>query len=469
MRQREKGGGEHQIIFNATWCTREQVEGKGLYTFVQIDSALLRYSRISTNDSRIKRYLDWLYNLIGPKLSTLSIEPTITLNLAKGFYEKGTDTQQPLGWHFTVNEKMLTVNGKTLFDAESSKTVKVEFTPKDIVCLPTIYSKNDTLENKLKDEYFQKLHISDDNTWVQLAQIGLGGDIKVFSTPENNILAEKIYIPGQFGNPHITLCSLQAKKTVLDDILKLGKQQALENNLRKSDKKPLFENIQRVGNTFLPELNAHMQAKATIEHPQLYVLIGPPAVGKSTWIKNTPHLQSYTVISHDDIVDRCIAQYNSQTSDERKLVYSDYRKVPSASEAVGTVDPKYGTVIEVGVKKRKMYEIINELKENVNQAFDSTWETAYKKNDNVIIDMVNMDNFAREKWIRRFSHYYKTAVDFEFDIDQILINAHEREINTGKSIPDSSIKYIASLYQEPTKDEGFDNILKIPAFNAVTN
>lgn len=465
MRQREKGGDEHQIIFNATWCTREQVEGTGLYTFVQIDSALLRNSGIHTGDSRITRYLEWLYNLIGPELVKLGIKPT-NLNLANDFYSQGTAEQNLLGWHFTVNKKMSTENGQELFDKESSQAVKVVFTPKDIVCLPTIYRPEDTLAKKLKDDKFQKLHISDDNTWVQLAQIGLGGDIKVFSTTsKDNLLAEKIYIPGKVGNPHITLCSLRAQKKVLDEILKFEKQQPLENNLRKSDNKPLFENIQRVGNTFLPELNAHMQAKATIKHPQLYVLIGPPAVGKSTWIKNTPHLHSYTVISHDDIVDRCIAEYNDGLPrDDLRLVYSDYRKVPDNDLPLDTVDLKYGEVIEVGEKKKKMYAKINELKEQVNKEFDSTWKTALKQNNNVIVDMVNMTKFARGQWIDRFSHYYKTAVDFKFDINQILTNARRRSEQTGKSIPESEIRRIAQSYEPLTENEGFDNIVNQTPF-----
>ena len=174
----------------------------------------------------------------------------------------------------------------------------------------------------------------------------------------------------------------------------------------------------------------------------------------------------------DDIRYKYLNEYNKIHTD-RKLVYSDYRAVPSNFDSVGTEHPTYGTVKEVGKDehKKKVYEIINDLKGNANAEFDNLWKKALDNNENVIIDMTNIDKYARKQWINRFSYYYKTAVDFKFDNDKIgkiLINAQNRARNTGKVVYDSCIIDFVNKYEPPTIEEGFDKIEETPAFNAAT-
>ena len=74
------------------------------------------------------------------------------------------------------------------------------------------------------------------------------------------------------------------------------------------------------------------------KNKKIYVLVGPPSVGKSTWIKSLDD-SNIVVINRDEIVEE-VAEKNGLTYDEMFLNPS-----PETSE-IGDVDPKYGEVIE---------------------------------------------------------------------------------------------------------------------------
>ena len=65
---------------------------------------------------------------------------------------------------------------------------------------------------------------------------------------------------------------------------------------------------------------------------KIYVLVGPPSVGKSTWVKdNAP--DSY-IISRDDIVEKVAGEYG--------WTYDDMFFSPSQEEKIGDESKKYG-------------------------------------------------------------------------------------------------------------------------------
>ena len=76
--------------------------------------------------------------------------------------------------------------------------------------------------------------------------------------------------------------------------------------------------------------------KVANEQKNLLILVGPPSVGKSTWVKK--NVPDAFVISRDDVVD--------QVASEVGLTYDDLFASPDQALPVGHKDPKYGTVID---------------------------------------------------------------------------------------------------------------------------
>ena len=74
-----------------------------------------------------------------------------------------------------------------------------------------------------------------------------------------------------------------------------------------------------------------LESKRTI-----FVLVGPPSVGKSTWIANTFREEPY-VINRDEIVER--------VAEGMGMTYDDMFMSPPAGSTMGDVDPKYGKVV----------------------------------------------------------------------------------------------------------------------------
>jgi len=70
---------------------------------------------------------------------------------------------------------------------------------------------------------------------------------------------------------------------------------------------------------------------------KIFVLVGPPSVGKSTWIQNTFEETPY-IVSRDDIVE--------QVSSSHGWTYDDMFATPPAEAQIGEVDEKYGEVVK---------------------------------------------------------------------------------------------------------------------------
>ena len=69
---------------------------------------------------------------------------------------------------------------------------------------------------------------------------------------------------------------------------------------------------------------------------KMLVLVGPPSVGKSTWIASN-YPEAY-VINRDDIVESVASSYG--------WTYDDMFATPPEDAEIGDVDEKYGTVKE---------------------------------------------------------------------------------------------------------------------------
>lgn len=148
--------------------------------------------------------------------------------------------------------------------------------------------------------------------------------------------------------------------------------------------------------------------------PTLYMLVGVPGSGKSTWI-NTVEFDA-TVISTDNYIEN-VARYQNITYNE---AFKDHIKNA----------------------EKLMYE-------------DLGWAIEY--NTNIVWDQTNISSKTRKKKLNLVpSHYNKIAVMFETPADDEL----ERRLNSrhGKTIPPHVMDGMIEMLEQPTLEEGFDEV-----------
>lgn len=155
--------------------------------------------------------------------------------------------------------------------------------------------------------------------------------------------------------------------------------------------------------------------------PSLYILIGLPGSGKSTWCSKNASRDA-VIISSDNMVD--------DYARERGMNYS---------EAWGEIN--HGWI------KRTLHE---------------TFDRSVSEGRDIIVDMTNMGAKARRSWLAKTpGNYEKIAVDFQIDDKELDRRLDERAKATGKIIGKAIINSMASRYEAPTREEGFTKILRI--------
>lgn len=151
---------------------------------------------------------------------------------------------------------------------------------------------------------------------------------------------------------------------------------------------------------------------------KLYVLVGVPGSGKSTWIANQTWDENTAFVSTDDYVEA-------------------YAK---------KVGKTYSEVFD-----EIMPQAVNMMLRDVNDAeavgCDIVW------------DQTSTSVFARAKKIKMLPDYYKIAVVFKTPDDAEL----ERRLASrpGKHIPSKVMQHMIGGFQQPTLEEGFDEIWQI--------
>ena len=166
---------------------------------------------------------------------------------------------------------------------------------------------------------------------------------------------------------------------------------------------------------------------------KLYMLVGLPGSGKTTWTAkfrrnniNTlinlnvfnpqPFQQNLTVVSTDDLI--------QHIADEYRLTYND-------------------------VFDNVTYSFAEKMSHKLAKF-------AFDRNDIIIWDQTNLTIKSRAKKLALVpSHYTKIAVVFGVpdDLPQRL------QSRVGKHIPDNVMSGMIRNYQQPTTTEGFDNII----------
>lgn len=149
--------------------------------------------------------------------------------------------------------------------------------------------------------------------------------------------------------------------------------------------------------------------------PKLYVLVGVPGSGKSTWVENQEWAKDCVVISTDRFVEDH-ARKNNKTYSE---VFEEF--MPQAVELMAK-------------------EVV----------------TARASNRDIIWDQTSTTRASRYKKFVMLPTYYKIAVVFATPDSEEL---NRRLANRpGKTIPDHVVFDMIQKFEPPTRSEGFDEI-----------
>jgi|AntDeeMinimDraft_5_1070356.scaffolds.fasta_scaffold45637_2 predicted kinase len=168
-------------------------------------------------------------------------------------------------------------------------------------------------------------------------------------------------------------------------------------------------------------MNPKMLRERDAQRPEIIVMIGLPGSGKSTWR------------------DRMLAQ-----TDIDYVIVSSDDEIERLSEADG-MDYTSGFGKHVGqathIMKQKFREAVNNGK-------------------SIIWDQTNLTPKKRRGILRKVpDDYYKIAVSFEVDDQELEDRLAKRERETGKHIPAKVMGDMAKSYIPPTKQEGFDEVI----------
>lgn len=150
---------------------------------------------------------------------------------------------------------------------------------------------------------------------------------------------------------------------------------------------------------------------------ELIYLVGIPASGKSTYIKE--HYPNHIVVSNDLIVERYAKLWNT-----------DYN---------------------TAWKKLSFKTVNNETR--------AIFEWAIENNCSIVIDNTNLTPKARRKY--KTNNYKKIAIVFSISDNEHNKRIEKRKNETGKLVPYDVVENMKRSFVYPTKEEGFDEIIEI--------
>jgi len=191
----------------------------------------------------------------------------------------------------------------------------------------------------------------------------------------------------------------------------------------------------------------------------IYILIGPPSVGKSTWIKEyfkdrTPH-----IINNDDVREEVASKFG--------WTYDETFTVAPKGSIVGSIHPKYGEVKKT--KKGKLqYSNVQNLLAQVSSKFKRMMFHA-KLHDEVVVDLTNLTTGVRKKSLKIVgTDYKKVAVVFNFKgSEKVVMMISEKRSNEllkegkQKTISKHLFDMMFKQYQPVKEEEGFDEIINV--------
>jgi GTPase SAR1 family protein len=195
----------------------------------------------------------------------------------------------------------------------------------------------------------------------------------------------------------------------------------------------------------------------------IYVLIGPPAVGKSTWINNMTDPDNTFVVNRDDMVE--------SAANSLGWTYDDLYVFPPTDAGVGDVDEKYGEVIpapEFMHWRTTVFKKVLNANIKVTSLLHQTIENAKKSEKNIVLDLTNMNIRERLDLLNRVSQPgdIRIAVIFKFKGKEKLFQAvaqkradAAKRMGKSKTIPPESIARMINRYEPPSPKEKYDKII----------
>jgi len=244
--------------FKAQWVSRPDIAGTRLYMYAQLHEFVQLPQAEDYSLSRqvveedMSPFISSFDKLV--PLPRFSVETDI--GLANGFFGEGFE-QSFNGFHITHFDDTagLTEEGgkldKELADEISkleikrpvAKPVSVELMARELVTLPTIFKKEHTIKGKLADPFFQEYHFvgEGDDQQVQLTQIGLGIDIRVTDPVNGSVLWEQNFVPGKWGNAHITIAAQRTPRKVLESLSDDAQERLVMEFLRAEKDNPVLK------------------------------------------------------------------------------------------------------------------------------------------------------------------------------------------------------------------------------------
>lgn len=160
--------------------------------------------------------------------------------------------------------------------------------------------------------------------------------------------------------------------------------------------------------------------------PTLYVLVGLPATGKSTWVLAR---EKYAFVYSTDSYLESVADIEGKTYNE---IFSP------------------------------------ELMKKATKVNDSDLRKALEFQEDIIWDQTNLGVKKRRSILSRIPSYYKkVCVSFQMPESDEEKEIHLDRLNSrpGKIIPLHIIDSMINSYSAPTLDEGFDEIVEINSFS----
>jgi hypothetical protein len=216
----------------------------------------------------------------------------------------------------------------------------------------------------------------------------------------------------------------------------------------------------------MQQLAGLLKEEETTKNKKIFVLVGPPSVGKSTWIKNTFQDVEPYIINRDDIAESVASEYG--------WTYDDMFVAPPNDTEIGDQNEKYGEVVKspsfMSWQPLSFSKVL-EANNKVQNIFNNRVQKG-KGKDNIVVDMTNMNANSRKRALDAISgsedEYKKIAVVFNFQgIEDLIKKVAEKRAEVAKAMGKSKTigpavfdKMFAS-YREVSSDEGFDEIINI--------
>jgi len=200
---------------------------------------------------------------------------------------------------------------------------------------------------------------------------------------------------------------------------------------------------------------------------KMFVLVGPPSVGKSTWINKTFGQNRPYVINRDDIVEDVASEYG--------WTYDDMFATPPQDAEIGSVDQKYGEVQKPPswmTWAKSVFSTVMEANGKVHNLFTQRVAGAVDSGQDIVVDMTNMNKRARSGALKAIEgsedQYEKIAVVFESQGAEEFIKAVAQKraeaaarMGKSKTIPPAVFDRMFASFEDVSMDEGFDEIVSV--------